>query len=235
MRYINVVQAKLDRCSENIQQIFRNCFATLLKSRFCMSGGFPVNLLHIFRAPFTKNTSGRLFLLVLQVHRFSQILDLFHFHLFLLPDFICLKKFIMSYEVLHICYSISLTLSKKIYCYTLKSYLDTGFEDIQEKFGNTFGIAKWSGNFCVNQSGPYLFFLILTVSRTWYWKKVDLERFYFLILNRSIIFSCNYFCIAEILRSSRPEVVLGKGVLKICSKFTGEHPCRSLISIELLS
>ena len=27
---------------------------------------------------------------------------------------------------------------------------------------------------------------------------------------------------------------LGKGVLKICSKFTGEHPCRSVISIKLL-
>ena len=27
----------------------------------------------------------------------------------------------------------------------------------------------------------------------------------------------------------------GKGVLKICSKFTGEHPCRSVISIKLQS
>ena len=27
---------------------------------------------------------------------------------------------------------------------------------------------------------------------------------------------------------------LGKGVLKICSKFTGEHPCRSAILIKLL-
>ena len=27
---------------------------------------------------------------------------------------------------------------------------------------------------------------------------------------------------------------LGKGVLKICSKFTAEHPCRSAISIKLL-
>ena len=26
-------------------------------------------------------------------------------------------------------------------------------------------------------------------------------------------------------RSSRPEVSSGKGVLKIFSKFTGEHPC----------
>ena len=36
-------------------------------------------------------------------------------------------------------------------------------------------------------------------------------------------------------RSSRPEVFLGKGVLKICSKFTGEHPCRNAISINLQS
>ena len=34
-------------------------------------------------------------------------------------------------------------------------------------------------------------------------------------------------------RSSRPEVFLRKGVLKICHKFTGEHPCRSAISIKL--
>ena len=35
-------------------------------------------------------------------------------------------------------------------------------------------------------------------------------------------------------RSSHPEVFLGKGVLKIRSKFTGEHPPRSVISIKLL-
>ena len=35
-------------------------------------------------------------------------------------------------------------------------------------------------------------------------------------------------------RSSRSEVFLGKGVLKIWSKFTGEHPYRSAISIKLL-
>ena len=37
------------------------------------------------------------------------------------------------------------------------------------------------------------------------------------------------------IRSSHQEVCLGKGVLKICSKFTGEHPCRSVISINLQS
>ena len=30
-------------------------------------------------------------------------------------------------------------------------------------------------------------------------------------------------------RSSHSEVFRGKGVLTICSKFTGEHPCRSVI------
>ena len=35
-------------------------------------------------------------------------------------------------------------------------------------------------------------------------------------------------------RSSGPQVFLRKGVLKICNKYTGEHPCRSVISIKLL-
>ena len=35
-------------------------------------------------------------------------------------------------------------------------------------------------------------------------------------------------------RGSHPEGFLRKGVLKIYSKFTGEHPCRSAISIMLL-
>ena len=35
-------------------------------------------------------------------------------------------------------------------------------------------------------------------------------------------------------KSSSPEVFLRKGVLKICSKFTREHSCRSVISINLL-
>ena len=35
-------------------------------------------------------------------------------------------------------------------------------------------------------------------------------------------------------RSSGPQVFLRKGVLKICNKYTGEHPCRSVIWIKLL-
>ena len=34
----------------------------------------------------------------------------------------------------------------------------------------------------------------------------------------------------QLYRSSPPEMFLGKCILKICSKFTGKHPCRSVIS-----
>ena len=36
-------------------------------------------------------------------------------------------------------------------------------------------------------------------------------------------------------RSSPSEMLLQKGVPKMCSKFTGEHSCRSAISIKLQS
>ena len=41
------------------------------------------------------------------------------------------------------------------------------------------------------------------------------------------------FFLTTYCRSSRLEVFLKKGVLKICSKFTGEHPCRNFIEITL--
>ena len=39
---------------------------------------------------------------------------------------------------------------------------------------------------------------------------------------------------SEIMTISLPEVFLGKGGLEICSKYSGEYPCRSMISIKLL-
>ena len=36
-----------------------------------------------------------------------------------------------------------------------------------------------------------------------------------------------------IILFSEPEMLLEKGVLKVCSKFTLEHPCRIVISIKL--
>ena len=44
----------------------------------------------------------------------------------------------------------------------------------------------------------------------------------------------SFLVLQELLfRSSHPEVFLVKGVLKICSKFTGKHPRRIAISIKL--
>ena len=40
------------------------------------------------------------------------------------------------------------------------------------------------------------------------------------------------FLALVIFRSSHPGVFLGKDVLKICSNFTGEHPCQSAIWIS---
>ena len=41
--------------------------------------------------------------------------------------------------------------------------------------------------------------------------------------------------ISKFRRNNLPEVFLGKGVLKVCSKCTGKHPWRSRISIKLQS
>ena len=65
-----------------------------------------------------------------------------------------------------------------------------------------------------------------------YWYK------YFKYSQQGCLFSllfylCNLYLLKK-NRSCRPEVFLGKGVLKICSKCTGEHLCRSAISVKLL-
>ena len=41
--------------------------------------------------------------------------------------------------------------------------------------------------------------------------------------------------LGSFFKSSHPKLFLRKGVLKICSKFKGEHSCRSVISIKLQS
>ena len=54
------------------------------------------------------------------------------------------------------------------------------------------------------------------------------------VVNKSVCNANNTFWIHK-ARGSPLEVFLGKGVQKICSKFTGENPCRSVISKKLLS
>ena len=58
----------------------------------------------------------------------------------------------------------------------------------------------------------------------------------FLSKKQNSINSFNYlFTDIPTYRSSPSEVFLVKAVLKICSKFTGGHPCRNAISIKLQS
>ena len=52
---------------------------------------------------------------------------------------------------------------------------------------------------------------------------------------QSVLFLCLIQALFLTNRSSHPEMFLGKGVLEIYSKFTGEHPCQSAISIKLQS
>ena len=63
---------------------------------------------------------------------------------------------------------------------------------------------------------------------------LHLELYYQIIFSSFEIFFCTLSLLSTIT-SSQPKVFPGKRVLKICSKFTGEHPCRSAISIKLQS
>ena len=58
------------------------------------------------------------------------------------------------------------------------------------------------------------------------------------VIKKILLWSKSYFLPLfkinlSIHRSSPSEVFLGKGVLKMCSKFTGEQPCWSAISKKL--
>ena len=61
---------------------------------------------------------------------------------------------------------------------------------------------------------------------------------YFHNLASAMSFTFLYFLFLRFMHLEaaiqHPEVFSRKDVLKICSKYTGEHPCRSAISIKLL-
>ena len=57
--------------------------------------------------------------------------------------------------------------------------------------------------------------------------------FVFILLCFTAFGSLEILHLTYFSRSSPSEVLLGKGVLKICSKFTGEQPCQSAVSIKL--
>ena len=60
------------------------------------------------------------------------------------------------------------------------------------------------------------------------------SRYFHFHLVRPYLFFLDIVCVTENYLNNHTEVFLGKGILKICSKFTGKYPCRSAISIKLL-
>ena len=51
---------------------------------------------------------------------------------------------------------------------------------------------------------------------------------------RRVLNTHDFFSVSSWIKSSPPDLFLEKGVLKKCTAFTGEHTCRSVISIKLL-
>ena len=112
---------------------------------------------------------------------------------------------------------------------------------------NVSHVGMYKGMYLVSYKGMYLLSFLIAKSNihetftTNYIKCIFEKCFLFKSGYNRRIYCCDVFLFVFLLikktssRSSRPEVFLGKGGLKICSKFTGEHPCRSVISIKLLS
>ena len=64
----------------------------------------------------------------------------------------------------------------------------------------------------------------------WFWLSMNMKKsLHLCFFTRNVLNAVN-----TLFGSSHSELFLRKGVLKIYSKFTGEHPCRSTISIKLL-
>ena len=84
----------------------------------------------------------------------------------------------------------------------------------------------------------FIFLLIKDISS----KQRNLQNCNFIMLNEKSLKVINLVLVIRSsnaqytsFRSTHPKVFLGKGLLKICSKFTEEHPYRSvMISITLL-
>ena len=143
-------------------------------------------------------------------------------HLMSLFFMYCLIR-LFALELAHICSSIA--------------WWDTGYSAAWKCF------CRCSNNGLIFQARSYSMqsfegsFWRLSV--TWIFLRISINRVLAIVFNQWIIqafINCPItFDWRKFVRSSSPEVFLRKGVLKICSKFTGEHPCRSVISTKLKS
>ena len=63
----------------------------------------------------------------------------------------------------------------------------------------------------------------------------DLMLYYVDVSRTGLLWKLNEtYLRTSCFRSSPAEVFIGKGVLKICSKFTGKHPCWNVVSVKSL-
>ena len=83
---------------------------------------------------------------------------------------------------------------------------------------------------CHGISRVYFYFLFRTSVKKYYMDERDL-RHCCGIFSEKVILKITWL---QLFGSSRLKMFLRKGVLKICSKFTGKHPCQSVIAIKLL-
>ena len=84
--------------------------------------------------------------------------------------------------------------------------------------------------------GNFVKFLRTPVSIEYHWwLLLDTGKMFLVVIILSDILFPDSVCwvFKQTSRISYLEVFLGKALLKICSKFTGEHPCQSVISIKL--
>ena len=72
--------------------------------------------------------------------------------------------------------------------------------------------------------------IIKVLKKSWNFKRLSRKLslcILFVVMSCYSVFLLRYFPSVS-CRSSHPGVFWGKSVLKICSKFTGEHPCPSV-------
>ena len=83
-------------------------------------------------------------------------------------------------------------------------------------------------------SGPLAMLISLLCSSCFFLKKLCVENLIKRLWSREVNKICQKSVNVAKQRSTYPKVFYEKGVLKTFSKFTGEHPCRSVISINSL-
>ena len=118
------------------------------------------------------------------------------------------------------------------------------------------GKCNFDFDFCKNIKEEENSNLTLSMHPAWwiYWRRtlfdwkfltpIKLSSFYYGVYETLTFSLWKKFCGTNLIspqlatdakcRSCPSQVFLGKGVLKICSKFTGEHPYRSMVSMTLL-